>query len=110
MVMALVGVCCAVSSATILANEITTGRVFGRAPAGATVRVSSPEIGIQRTIHANAKGFYRLGWVPVGVYTVTAVDNGQPLAMHSRVQVFVDTGSRVDFSCAYGRCSELAAD
>src|SRR5690242_20476967 len=105
---AVAGICCAAGSASVQA-AVTTGRVFGHAPAGATVQVSNPEFGIQRTITANAKGRYQVGWLPVGVYTVTVVDNGQPLARHPSVQLYVDRGSRVDFSCANGRCSDLAA-
>src|SRR3569623_2524094 len=103
--MAAVGVVGALCAATVSPNEITTGRVFGRAPAGATVLVSSPEIGIHRTIRANDKGLYRMGWVPVGNYQVSVLDDGQPTALHPNVQVIVDTGSRVDFGCADGRCS-----
>src|SRR5690349_11202926 len=99
---AVVGLCCAAGSASA---AVTTGRVFGHAPAGATVQVSNPEFGIQRTTTANAKGRYEATWLPVGVYTVTVVDNGQALAKHPSVQLYVDRGSRVDFSCSDGRCS-----
>jgi hypothetical protein len=101
---ALCCVACSVSAA------VTTGRVFGHAPAGATVQVSNPEFGIQRTITTNARGRYEVGWLPIGVYTVTVVDNGQPVARHPSVQLYVDRGSRVDFRCADGRCSDLAAN
>jgi hypothetical protein len=89
---------------------VTTGRVFGHAPAGATVQVSNPEFGIQRTTTANAKGRYEATWLPIGVYTATVVDNGQPVVSHPSVQLYVDRGSRVDFGCAHGRCSELAVN
>lgn len=108
MVAALV-ICAAAASTTARAAE-TTGRVFGQAPAGSTVLVNSPEFGLQRTIPVNAKGRYVASWLPIGVYTVTVVNNGEPLVRHPSVQIFVDRGSRVDFSCAYGRCSELAAN
>jgi len=106
---AIAGVCCAAGSAAVHANE-TTGRVVGRAPAGATVLVRNAEFGIQHQIEVNRKGRYVVSWLPIGVYTVTVVDNGQPLIQHPSVQVFVDRGSRVDFNCTYGRCSELAAN
>lgn len=105
--MAVVGVCSAAGSAAVLANE-TTGRVFGRASPNATVLVGSSQFGIQRRIQADADGRYALGWLPIGVYSVTVVDNGQPLVQHPSVPVFVDRGSRVDFECANGRCSDLA--
>ncbi|WP_336808084.1 carboxypeptidase-like regulatory domain-containing protein [Fulvimonas yonginensis] len=88
---------------------VTTGRVFGKAPAGASVRVSSPEYGIRRGIPVNASGRYEVTWLPIGVYTVEVVDGGQPVAKHPSVQVFVDRGSRVDFDCAPGQCPEMAA-
>ena len=106
---AAVGFCCAAGPAAVHANE-TTGRVVGRAPAGATVLVRNAEFGIQHQIEVNRKGRYVVSWLPIGVYTVTVVDNGQPLIQHPSVQVFVDRGSRVDFNCTYGRCSELAAN
>ena len=106
---AIVGICSAAGSAAVQA-AVTTGRVFGQAPAGATVLVSNPEFGIQRKITANAEGRYEVTWLPVGVYTVTVVDNGQPLVKHPSVQLFVDRGSRVDFSCTYGQCAEVAAN
>jgi hypothetical protein len=106
---AVVGLCCAAGSAAVHANE-TTGRVVGKAPAGATVLVRNDEFGIQRKIETNAKGRYLVNWLPIGVYTVTVVDNGKPLAEHPSVQVFVDRGSRVDFNCIDGRCSEFAAN
>ncbi|MGN2243322.1 carboxypeptidase-like regulatory domain-containing protein [Frateuria sp. GZRR33] len=106
---AVAGICAAAGLTPAHAAE-TTGRVFGRAPLGATVLVSSPEFAIQREIPVNADGRYVASWLPIGVYEVTVVDHGQPLVRHPSVQVFVDRGSRVDFSCASGRCSELAAN
>ena len=106
---AVVGICSAAGSAAVQA-AVTTGRVFGQAPAGATVLVSNAEFGIQRETTANAEGRYQVTWLPIGVYTVTVVDNGQPLVKHPSVQILVDRGSRVDFNCTYGQCSEVAAN
>ncbi|MGN2246903.1 carboxypeptidase-like regulatory domain-containing protein [Frateuria sp. GZRR35] len=105
---AVVGICAAGAGAAQAA--VTTGRVFGHAPVGSTVQVASAEFGISRTIPVNAKGRYQVGWLPIGIYTVTVLDHGQPRAQHPSVQVYVDRGSRVDMECAYGRCSELAAN
>jgi hypothetical protein len=101
---------CAMAGSTTAQAAVTTGRVFGYAPAGATVLVSSSEFGIRHTTPVNAKGRYQVTWLPIGVYEVTVVDHGEPLARHPSVQVFVDRGSRVDFSCTNGQCSELAAN
>lgn len=95
---AVVGICAVAGSSAVQA-EITTGRVFGHAPAGATVQVSSAEFGIDRVIPVNAKGRYQVAWLPIGVYTVTVVNNGQPLTKHPSVQIYLDSGSRVDFNC-----------
>src|SRR5690348_6810083 len=89
---AVVGVCC---SAAVQAAE-TTGRIFGHAPAGATVSISNPEFGIQRELPVNSEGRYLASWLPPGVYTVTVMDNGQPTIKHPSVQLYVDRGSRVD--------------
>src|SRR5690348_16593535 len=106
---AVVGIYAAAGPATVHAAE-TTGRVFGQAPAGATVMVSSPEFAIQRRVPVDAHGRYLASWLPIGIYEVTVVDNGQPLVKHPSVQIYVDRGSRVDFACAEGRCSEVAAN
>lgn len=106
---AIVGIGAAASSVAVQAAE-TTGRVFGNAPAGATVTVGSPEFGFERNIPVNDKGRYELGWLPIGIYTVTVARDGQALFEHPSVQVYVDRGSRVDFSCPGGQCSDVAAD
>ncbi|MCX7512168.1 carboxypeptidase-like regulatory domain-containing protein [Frateuria sp. STR12] len=106
---AVVGICAAAGSGASQA-AVTKGSVFGDAPAGAMVQVSSAEFGINRTIPVNAKGRYQVGWLPIGIYTVTVLDHGQPRARHPSVQVYVDRGSRVDMGCGYGRCTELAAN
>jgi len=106
---AVAGACAAAGLSSAYAAE-TTGRVFGQAPSGSTVLVTSPEFAIQREIQVNADGRYTASWLPIGVYQVTVVDNGEPLVRHPSVQVYVDRGSRVDFACADGRCSEVAAN
>lgn len=107
---AVAGICATAGISTARAAE-TTGRVFGQAPSGATVLVSSPEFAIQRKIPVGDDGRYAAGWLPIGIYEVTVIDNGQALVRHPSVQVYVDRGSRVDFDCAYGgRCSEVAAN
>lgn len=106
---AVLAVCGAASSAAVQAAE-TTGRVFGNAPVGSTVTIGSPEFGFERNIPVNAEGRYQMGWLPIGVYTVTVARDGQALLEHPSVQVYVDRGSRVDFSCGSGQCSDVAAN
>lgn len=104
---AVVGVCGAAASAAALADEQTTGSVFGNAPAGSSVLIRS-DFGIQREVPVDAAGRYVAHWLPVGVYTVTTMANGKALVEHTGVPILVDRGSRVDFACALGRCSEMA--
>ncbi|HEV2623015.1 MAG TPA: carboxypeptidase-like regulatory domain-containing protein [Frateuria sp.] len=94
-------------SAAALADEQTTGRVFGNAPAGSSVVIRS-DFGIRREVPVDAAGRYMANWLPVGVYTVTAMANGKALVEHQGVPILVDRGSRVDFACTLGRCSEMA--
>ncbi|SEI91177.1 carboxypeptidase-like regulatory domain-containing protein [Frateuria terrea] len=108
-VMAVVGACAAAGSFAVQAAE-TTGRIFGHAPPGSTVVIGSDEYAIQRSFPVNDEGRYLATWLPVGVYTVTVLDNGQPLARHPSVQIYVDRGSRVDLGCAGARCREVAAN
>lgn len=108
-VMAVIGCCAAAGSFAVQAAE-TTGRVFGHAPPGSTVVVGSEEYAIQRSVPVNADGRYLATWLPIGVYTVTVLDNGQPLAKHPSVQVYVDRGSRVDLGCAGAQCTDVAAN
>jgi hypothetical protein len=107
--MMVAGLCGAMGPGTAQA-AVTTGRVFGHAPAGATVVASDPDHGIQRRSTANAEGRYLITWLPLGAYTVTVLDNGQPAVEHPDVQLVVDHGSRVDFGCPYGQCAEVAAN
>ncbi|HEV2538687.1 MAG TPA: carboxypeptidase-like regulatory domain-containing protein [Frateuria sp.] len=104
---AAVGVCAAAVCAATLADEQTTGRVFGNAPAGSSVVIRS-DFGLQREVPVDAAGRYMASWLPVGVYTVTAMANGKALVEHQGVPILVDRGSRVDFACTLGRCSQMA--
>jgi hypothetical protein len=104
---AAVGFCAAAVSAAALADEQTTGRVFGNAPAGSSVLIRS-DFGLQREVPVDAAGRYMAHWLPVGVYTVTAMQDGKPLTEHASVPILVDHGSRVDFNCTQGQCSQVA--
>lgn len=84
--------------------QATAGSIFGKAPAGEIVRAHSVTNGLQRDVHADDKGRYVLRALPVGVYDVMLVENGQPVVKRSKVQVVVSRGSKVDFDCAQDAC------
>ena len=103
-----IGVCGVAGSATVYAQS-TVGNVFGKAPAGDTITAKSTTSGLQRQDQADAKGRYNIGHLPTGTYTVTLVQNGQPVVKHVNVPVVVGRGIKVDFDCASGPCAELAS-
>ena len=77
--------------------QATAGEVFGNAPAGSTVLAKSTTTGTQREVQADEKGRYAIRALPIGVYTVTLSENGQPVAKHVNVPVVVGRGIKVDF-------------
>jgi hypothetical protein len=77
--------------------QATAGKVFGNAPAGSTIVAKSTTNGTQRTVQADEKGRYSIRELPVGVYTVTLSENGQPVAKHLNVPVIVGRGVLVNF-------------
>jgi hypothetical protein len=77
--------------------QATAGKVFGYAPAGATVQAKSTTNGAQREVTVDEKGRYAIRELPVGVYTVTMSENGQPVARHLNVPVIVGRGVQVNF-------------
>lgn len=77
--------------------QSTAGKVFGNAPAGSSVLAKSTTNGTQREVQVDEKGRYTIRELPVGVYTVTLSENGQPVAKHMNVPVVVGRGIKVDF-------------
>jgi len=106
-VAAVIGVCGMVGSVAVQA-QATAGHIFGKAPAGDTVRAKSTTNGMQRHVEVDAKGRYMLSALPVGVYTVTLEENGKPVVKHPNVGVIVNRGIKVDFDCTQGQCGQLA--
>lgn len=104
---ALIGACAA-GSATAFA-QATAGNIFGKAPAGDTVSVQSTMSGLLRKNQVDAKGRYYIGPLPVGNYTVTLEENGQPVVKHLNVPVAVGRGTKVDFDCMQGECAKPAS-
>lgn len=105
---AVIGVCGMAGSAAVNA-QATAGSIFGKAPAGDTVRAKSMTTGLQRHVEVDAKGRYTMGSLPVGVYTVTLEENGTPKVKHLNVGVVVGRGANVDFDCTQAECGELAS-
>ncbi|HET6805921.1 MAG TPA: carboxypeptidase-like regulatory domain-containing protein [Frateuria sp.] len=77
--------------------QSTDGKVFGNAPVGSTVLAKSTTTGTRREVRVDKKGRYAIRALPVGVYTVTLSQNGQPVARHLNVPVIVGRGIQVNF-------------
>lgn len=105
---AVIGVCGMAGSAAVYAQS-TAGSIFGKAPAGDTVRAKSTTTGTQRHVEVDAKGRYTMSSLPNGVYTVTLEENGVAVVKHLNVQVIVGRGITVDFDCAQAQCGQLAS-
>lgn len=102
-----VALCGAAGSLAVHAQS-TAGTVYGIAPEGDSILVHNETNGIQRRVHVDSKGRYRVSAVPRGVYTVTLEENGQPIVKHTNVPVNAGGGIKVDFDCAKGECGKLA--
>lgn len=104
---AAVALCGAAGSMAVHAQS-TAGTVFGVAPAGDSIVVHSDANGLQRRVHADSKGRYKVKMVPAGVYVVTLEENGQAVVKHTNVTVRAGGGIKVDFDCAKGECGKPA--
>jgi hypothetical protein len=97
---------CGATAFTTAHAQATTSTIFGKAPAGAIIRVSSAT-GIHRNIPVDAKGHYQIA-VPVNVYTVTMERDGQTVGTHPNVQLIVGRGAQIDFPCDNNNCEAAA--
>jgi hypothetical protein len=86
-----------VAGSAVVHAQATAGEVFGNAPAGSSVLAKSTTNGTQREVQVDEKGRYAIRQLPIGVYTVTLSENGQPVAKHLNVPVVVGRGIKVDF-------------
>lgn len=75
--------------------QTTTAGVYGTAPAGATVTVTS-KTGFNRTITADAAGRYTIGSLPIGEYTVVAQQDGKSIGSR-QVALTVGANTNVSF-------------
>ena len=88
---------CGLAGSSAVYAQATAGEVFGKAPAGDTVTAKSTTNGTQREVQVDAKGRYSIRALPIGVYTVTLSENGQPVAKHLNVPVVVGRRVQVNF-------------
>jgi len=81
----------------------TTASIFGQAPAGSTINVSS-STGLHRRITVNATGRYKLA-LPVSVYVVTLEKEGKAVDTRSNIPLTVGRGMEIDFACPNDQCA-----
>ena len=72
------------------------GAVAGHTQAGATVTVTNPDTGLTRSVVADSDGSYRLPFLPVGQYTISASSGGQQVGPTRNVTVALGTTTTVD--------------
>lgn len=84
--------------------QATGGSIFGSAPAGRTVNIQSSG-GMNRHAKVSSSGHYRLGSLPLGVYSATLVENGKEVDMRSNIRLTVGASAKVDFTCPDGSCA-----
>jgi hypothetical protein len=79
----------------LIAQDNTSGAVFGRVQAGSAITAVHEGMGFTRSAVAATDGTYRIASLPPGTYKVTYTDaSGTP---HTRqIEVTIDTGIRVD--------------
>ncbi len=78
--------------------QSTTGGVYGTAPAGATVTITS-KTGLSRTVTADVNGRYNVSSLPLGEYTVNAQHSGQTIGSR-QVMLTVGAATNVSFDTA----------
>ncbi|SFS17084.1 Carboxypeptidase regulatory-like domain-containing protein [Dyella sp. OK004] len=94
---------CGVAAFTTAQAQGTTASIFGQAPAGATVTVSSVT-GLHRHITVDAKGRYKLA-LPVSVYSVMLEKDGKTVDTRANIPLTVGRGMEIDFACPNDQCA-----
>ncbi|MFC4763599.1 carboxypeptidase-like regulatory domain-containing protein [Dyella koreensis] len=100
---AVAAVLCGAAALTAAHAQGTTASIFGQAPAGATVTVSSVT-GLHRHVTVDAKGRYKLA-LPVSVYTVMLEKDGKAVDTRANIPLTVGRGMEVDFACPNDQCA-----
>jgi hypothetical protein len=89
-------------------GQSTSGAIFGAAPAGESVTVTSAG-GVSRTVAVDANGRYSASNLPVGTYTVTLTKGGETVSSRGNVTIAAGAGTEVDFGGASTNATELTA-
>jgi outer membrane receptor for ferrienterochelin and colicin len=89
-------------------GQSTSGTIFGSAPAGQTVTVTSTS-GVTRTVTADTSGRYSASHLPVGTYTVTLNNGSETVSTRNNVTIAVGAGTQVDFGSGGASAQELGA-
>ncbi len=84
--------------------QATSGAIYGSAPAGQIVTIQSSS-GMTRHVKVNGGGHYRLGSLPVGVYSAVLEEGGQEVDMRSSIRLTVGGSAKVDFGCSGNSCA-----
>jgi len=94
----------AVAASLALANapsfaQSTTGSIFGQVPAaaGESVQIRS-STGISRTVPVDSRGRYVAPELPLGVYAVSLLKDGNVIDSRDNVNLRVGTGTEVSFT------------
>ncbi|MCX7513288.1 TonB-dependent receptor [Frateuria hangzhouensis] len=77
-------------------GQATNGSIFGTAPAGESVTMTSAG-GVSRTVTANENGRFSAN-LPVGTYTVTLSKDGETVTSRNNVTIAAGAGTEVDFA------------
>lgn len=98
-----VGIISSVSPAVVSAQG-TTATIFGQAPFGQVVTVSSAT-GLHRHQTVNKTGRYKIGPLPQGDYTVTLESDGKTVKTQSGITLLVGQNAKIDFACPNDHCA-----
>ncbi|MEP7186755.1 MAG: carboxypeptidase regulatory-like domain-containing protein [Rhodanobacter sp.] len=93
---AALGLCLSSLAAPAAFASNTDGSVTGHTQPGAMVTMVNPATGLSRTITADADGAYRFAFLPIGQYTLSANNNGQPIGQPHAVTVSIGTTTTAD--------------
>lgn len=78
--------------------QSTTGSLSGQAPKGATTVVVKSDSGLTREVAVDSRGRYVIQQLPLGTYTVTAMQGDQAVGVRDDVSLKVGTTTDVSFA------------
>lgn len=97
-------------SGAVHAQSNATGSIFGSSAApGTSIVIRNLDTGLVREVSIDANGRYSASALPVGRYSVSAVQDGQTVAIREDVLVRLGSGSEVSFAGAMGDSATLDA-